>query len=314
MTYKTSQYERQERLIREGKCFAHDQGGGRFRGKSRSFVLQTATNNLYPAIQQLAKTYFSQNGIEWWGGEGPTGHTLSSQISCLNHLMPLMQDPRAVLSLINGIRNDFFEVLPINSDANPAYIAFEVVGAANHLNEGNNSRGQNCTSIDALILAKHKDGRRILLPIEWKYTESYNNSDKSTEKGKGEVRQRRYNDLITASTQLKSKATYAGSIYYREPFYQLMRQTLWAEQILLHKDTETDLQSDDFLHIHIIPRQNRTLLDKCYLPQKDMEATWRDCLTDQSKYLRIDPSDLFEPLKSSEKYRDLIAYLQERYW
>ena len=101
-------------------------------------------------------------------------------------------------------------------------------------------------------MQKHRDGSRWIIPIEWKYTESYPDVDKSkegvsrSEEGaladngvcKGVVRMNRYNKLITESEQLRTLDDYGGSIYYQEPFYQLMRQTLWAEQIIRHNDRE----------------------------------------------------------------------------
>lgn len=70
---------------------------------------------------------------------------------------------------------------PISFDKVPAFIAFEVVSDIDHLNEGMTNRGSNCTSIDAFIYARHSSGELWLIPIEWKYTEHYNNQDKSKE-------------------------------------------------------------------------------------------------------------------------------------
>lgn len=181
MNYKNKQYARQEALIEEGVVFDGVAGGGRFMGKPRPFVLQEPEANLYAPIRDKVKAYFADNGIDWWRGNGPSGHTLSSQIACLNHLVPIMEDAKAVLATINGIRNEFTEVLPVSCDKTPAYISFEVVSSADHLNEKNTSRGVNCTSVDALVMAKHHSGRIVLIPIEWKYTESYPTFDKSTE-------------------------------------------------------------------------------------------------------------------------------------
>ena len=63
------------------------------------------------------------------------GSTLSSQIACLNHLFAIMHDKDSVLAMLNGVRDEFEDVLPIPCDARPQYIAFEVVSAVDHLNE-----------------------------------------------------------------------------------------------------------------------------------------------------------------------------------
>ena len=217
--------------------------------------------NLYPKIAEDAICYFSKNHIAWWaleqGKDKPTGHVLSSQISCINHLFPIRKDKEAVIRLLKTIDNDFVDAVPIECDTaeTQGYIAFEVVCDSNYLNEIHLTRGANCTSIDALIIGKKTDGKNILVPIEWKYTESYAlgvSADKSLGK-KGKTRCDRYGPLILKGKYLKSTTT---EVYHFEPFYQLMRQTLWAEQMACH----TYADSTGFIHIHVIPEGNAELL------------------------------------------------------
>ena len=312
--YKQSQYERQEELIKSSDVFHGDNGYGIFRKRVRPFVLCNGINNLYKPIQDEVVDFFKSNNISWWGGSKPTPHTLSSQIACLNHLFAIRGDKEAVLAMLNGIRDEFEDVLPIPCDDDPQYISFEVVSDKDHLNEIMSTRGSQCTSVDALIYAVHRGDRaKWLIPIEWKYTEFYNNQDKSAEtNGRGDVRIARYSKIIDESLQLKGLNSYYGSVYYQEPFYQLMRQTLWAENVIRHKVVER-LKADNFLHIHIIPSQNRALLDKKYrVSGKGMEETWRSMLKYQSKYVICDPKELFQPI--AEKYPDLSEYLSKRYW
>lgn len=308
-------------LIKKSDMFNGVPAGGSYFGKERPFVLKNGLFNLYEPIRNDALVYFKENGISWWGGYRPSGHVLSSQIACLNHLFLLRHDGKAVLSILNNVRNEFTEILPIPCDKEPTYIAFEVVSDKDHLNEGTPNRGSNCTSIDAFIYARHRSGELWLIPIEWKYTEHYSDQDKSNEdrsnegkgsNGKGKERLRRYNDLITESAQLKTVDEYSGSLYYFEPFYQLMRQTLWAENMIKHKDTER-LKADNYLHVHIIPPENDELLYKKYKQSDDtMENSWRAMLTDQSKYIIISPEMLLAPIAS--EYPELIDYLSTRYW
>ena len=309
--YYYSQRDKQQALI-GSPIFNGDKGHGYFRGKPYPFVLQDGRNNLYPPFEEVQR-YFDENKISWWAGDKPTGHVLSSQMACLNHLFPLMRDKEAVLKILNGVRNEFTEVLPIMCDKEPQYIAFEVVSKEDHLNELYSTRGSNCTSVDAFILARHKSGKVWLIPIEWKYTEHYATEDKS-EGEKGETRKSRYNELIKDSTQLITLPNF--KVYYQEPFYQLMRQTLWAEQVKANKATEI-LKADDYFHIHVIPSANAGLLKTnprfpYKVSGKGMEETWRSCLTDQSKYQIVDPEVLLSPIK--DDYPDLIQYLQTRYW
>jgi hypothetical protein len=78
-----------------------------------------------------------------------------------------MSDKEAVLAMLNGVRDEFADVLDVKCDAQPQYIGFEVVTEKDFLNEGTSTRGSNCTSVDALIRAEHKDGSIWLIPIEW---------------------------------------------------------------------------------------------------------------------------------------------------
>ena len=307
-------------MINNSDIFSGDKGNGYFMGKPRHFVLKDGMNNLYEPIRNDVIRYFKDNKISWWGGDKPSGHTLSSQIACLNHLFAIMGDKEAVLAMLNGVRDEFKEVLSVQCDAAPQYIGFEVVSEEDPLNEKTSTRGSNCTSVDAFIYAKHKDDSIWLIPIEWKYTEHYANLDKSNEdrqgeekgsNGKGQERVRRYSALTDASLQLKSLDSYYGSIYYQEPFYQLMRQTLWAENVVKLK--EEKLKADNYMHIHVIPSANKDLLDKKYsVSGMGMEETWRSMLTNQSKYIIVDPQKLLEPIK--DKYPELASYLKKRYW
>ena len=327
MVFRSKEKRHHITLIKD-KFFGKDKGYGYF-GKDKkryNFVLEDGVNNLYEPIRNEALKYFIENDIEWWGDnpDYPTGHTVSSQIACLNHLMYLRQKPTEVLSLINGLGQiEFTKVLPVPCDADISYIAFEVISDNSYLNEPEHIRGSYCTSIDALIYAEDINNKKWIIPIEWKYTEAYGDSsedDKSLEDykwrkgehGKGKERMRRYNGLITKSRQLKSLKNYESSVYYFEPFYQLMRQTLWAEQMIKNKATER-IKADHYLHIHVIPRNNVDLLQKTYkFSNQNMEVTWRNMLNEQAKYIIIDPQELMSPIKS--RCPELYNYLKTRYY
>ena len=325
--YQEKERARTIELIEKSELFEGCKAGGKFMGKERDFVLSDRNYNLFKVIRGEAETYFNENGISWWGGQKQTPHTLSSQMACLNHLFPIRNDKNEVLKIAQIICEDIVDVLEIKSDKFlPAYIAFEAVSDTDYLNECEKeqkpNRGSHCTSIDALIFAKHKNGKNYLLPIEWKYTEHYNNTDKSVEdregepkgtNGKGQERLSRYCNLINKSEQLKKYDNYKSSVYFFEPFYQLMRQTLWAEQMIAYRNSEK-ISAEDFIHTHIIPRENSDLLEKIYpCSGKNMEATWRENLNDQSKYKIISPKELLANI-DKEKYADLKNYLEKRYW
>jgi hypothetical protein len=330
--YQETERTKAENLIKNGSfVFYGGIAGKYFRTKNRDFVLQDSKKNFFAPIFNDAIEYFKNNSISWWGGKNPTGHILSSQIACLNHLFQIRNDKLAVLTILKNISTDFIDVFEINTDKfSPAYIQFEAVSDYDYLNEGQTTRGNNCTSIDALIYAKHKNGEKWLIPIEWKYTEFYNNADKSIEdsdkktvghvkgdEAKGKERLNRYccnpkGRLIDDSNYLKTLKKYRNSVYFFEPFYQLMRQTLWVEQMIKNKNQET-LTADNFIHLHVIPKNNGDLLKKVYkCSGLDMEKTWKNQLIDQSKYQIISPELLLNGI-DSKKYKDLLVYLKTRY-
>ncbi len=268
------------------------------------YILDTNYNdfNLESGIRSLAKKYFKNFKIAWWGQNEiePTGHLLSSQIHCLNHLFALREDKDAVLAVINKATNmDFDEVLPSTLDNDGGYIAFEFAYKNDEMlgeNDKGARRGVLCTSIDAMIVARKGEGK-WLIPIEWKYTENYENEDKTND-----TRLYRYGAKIISSARLKTpKDGVAHSIYFQEPSYELMRQTLLCEQ-LIAKDYAVD-----FFHINIIPKENTEL-------RKAVENEFMQNLTKDAKFKIIDPQELLEPLKNNDNYKDLINYLETRYW
>jgi len=317
--YRENQREKLSGMIREmDPVFYGGHSGGKYLGANRNFVLTDGLMNIYEPIRNDVLRYFADNKISWWGGMNPTGHVLSSQMACLNHLFPLRNNRNAVLEIARVFSSKFVDVIEIETDrALPGFIQFEAVSDNDNLHEGSPTRGANCTSVDALIYALHEDGSKWLIPIEWKYTEIYNDQNKAIEgyrndsaKCKGDVRKGRYTDLINHSGQLKNDDHYC---YYFEPFYQLMRQTLWAEQMISNKKNES-IKADNFLHIHVIPVGNKDLLNKIYpCSGLDMEGTWRAQLKDQSRYKIFSPEMILSGINRDE-YMDLFCYLSARYW
>jgi len=310
MSFRSKQCARVEYLLKNGTIFYGDHGGGTFKDKSYPFVLKNAEHNLYAPVKNNVLHYFKDNGITWWNGE-LTNHTLSSQVACLNHLFPLREDKNAVLSIVKRICPQIADILIIEADrCNPAYIQFEAVSKFDHLNEGVSTRGSNCTSADALMYGLYEDGRKILFLIEWKYTEAYDDINKASGNA-GKDRTGRYAGLIRKSAQLKSANP---AVYYFEPFYQLMRQTLFAEQIVVNKSTEA-IRADGYMHIHVIPPGNVELIHKTYpCSGKEMEDTWRSMIKDQRKYKVVSPKDLLKPICGIQQYQALTDYLKTRYW
>lgn len=346
-TFKQRQYEYQCTVVKNHpEWFGNDQLNGVFRKNPYSFILaaEKECNNLFEAIRgkESVIRYFTENGIGWWGGQIPSNHLCSSQIACVNHLFLLRDNPDAVLALANGIAgkalgdSHYFDgVRTVGGDKAPQYISFEVVTSKDYLNESKNddgslTRGSQCTSVDAAIIATK--GKEIwLLPIEWKFVEEYNREDKSknvTDKKTGittpcgDERKRRYFDskLVWNSDNLKYSEP-DGSIFFQEPYYQLMRQTLWAEQAINNKDRFFE-GANKYLHVHVVPEANDTLRNRKYRAVwdngKGMVENWKSQLKHPDRYICIDPKDMFSVLcenqELKEQYSQLIEYLRVRYW
>lgn len=353
--YREEERSRQELLLNgpDNIVFPPDvTGGGWYKGRERTFCIEKGKEafNLYPDIRYKVQKYFAEEGIAFWGVQNIVpNHILSSQVSCLNHLFAVREDKEMVLEIAKAItkRKDIKEMKRIDCDKEPQFIAFEAVSDADFLNEGNSSkRGAFRTSIDAVMLAalegkSEAESSTLLIAIEWKYTESYSRDDKSVEsdsdkpmqpESKGIERLNRYCRLINDSEYLKpfngdscenelglsnDILPYRNSIYFQEPFYQLMRQTLWAEQMIKHNSTER-IKATEFMHIHIIPSGNTALLGKGFNTDKSkgtsMEDSWIQRLKDdkQNIYKRVDPETIRDALVS--KYPELYNYLKTRYY
>jgi hypothetical protein len=261
--------------------------------------------NLYVDIREDACQYFEQNNISWWRQQeddySPTGHLVSSQIHCLNHLFAIRKDDNAIKQLLKKATDiEFDKILPTTIDIpNDGYIAFEFALDNEKLlgetDEGA-KRGAMCTSIDAMIRAQ-KDDKIWLIPIEWKYTETYKREDKTNRK-----RLNRYKHLIECSERLKTPTDgISHSVYFIEPNYELMRQTLLCEQLVTQEYAHT------FFHINVIPSANtelRNAVEKEFIPM----------LKEEAKFRIIDPQELLSPIAENKNFENLITYLQTRYW
>lgn len=335
--YREKQRDHHEMLLNDlhNIVFPDDvTGGGWYKGRSRSFCIARGKEeyNLYQGIRNEVKEFFKTEQIAFWGEQNNvSNHVLSSQVACLNHLFAVRKDKSMTHEIAKSItgRTDISEMLRLECDKNPQYISFEVVSAADHLNEKCSSRGKYCTSIDAAMLALLNDGTKLLIMIEWKYTESYARNDKSVEldpnkpmqpEARGIERLKRYSDLITKSKFLKSCSDYSlspyrNSIYFQEPYYQLMRQTLWAEQMINNKSSE-NIKADSFVHIHVVPSQNKELLNNGFSGKNEedgMKKSWENQLLDRSVYRLVDPQLIVETIAKDDKYGELVRYLRERY-
>ncbi len=212
--------------------------------------------NLMPCIRAEAIAYFEANRITW---HQHANHALSSQINCLNFLMPLATRPDLLASVVGealNIPKPKMLAVEKGPDGRPWFVGFEWIGRQDYLNEagksGTRSRGANATSADAIVRFE-ADGRIETVLIEWKYTESYGNPIPAQG---NEVRLGRYRDLAFApSGPIRADQQLAIADFFWEPFYQLLRQQMLAFQMeATHEDG-----ADRVRVLHISPASNRAL-------------------------------------------------------
>lgn len=328
--FKELERSRQKSLL-GSEVFEGAEGNGYYfeKGKkeTRDFILkpEDSMKCLFPPIRNDVLEYFEKYDIAWWRQYEdryfPSGHVLSSQSHCLNHLFHIRKDPVAVLELIKPLGESagihFDKVLPSFIDTHEAFydkenqkavaysnfISFEFVcDNIRSLGESRNKRGSKCTSVDAFVYAQ-AGNEKWLIPIEWKYTEVYPH-----EKG---VDRERYSSYLHSSSRLQRWS----ELYEMEPFYEFSRQTLLMENLIINKPLvgkisdrypQRPLQADNFLHIIVVPDGNTELI-------KDID-TFRETIKPecQKLFASIDPERFLTPLEN--RYTELIDYLRKRYW
>ncbi len=209
--------------------------------------------NLAPAIRDAAPAYFSRHGITW---HRHRNHGLSSQICCLNWLMPLAERPAALARLVSAALDIAPpEMLTVEDgpDGHPWFVGFEWIGTDDYLNEGpGRTRGANATSADAVLRFRHAGQVETLL-IEWKYTEAYGGP--LPEAG-NPTRIRRYRDLAFAPAgPVRADLGLTVADFFHEPFYQLLRQQMLAARM----QAAGEGQAARVRVLHIAPRGNHAL-------------------------------------------------------
>ena len=301
----------------QGYIFYHAKNRGMASWKNKTGVIQKSPSkkvlidgfkNLFSSICDEAINYFKTHNIAWWHmaaepSTAPTGNVLSSQIHCLNHLFGIRNNEDAIKAILVNATGIKFDTILTSLD-NDGLIAFEFTYKNKELlgeDDAGAQRGAFSTSIDAMIRAQ-KDEDIYLIPFEWKYTEAYEDQDKTCYK-----RLQRYQHLIEESEQLKVPIDgVPHSVYMKEPQYELMRQTLLVEQMI-----RLGL-ADHFIHIIVIPSKNEDL-------RYSVDNNYKPMLNNPSLFYCIDPCDFLKPLTIAPFINDMqinnmIDYLRIRYW
>ena len=295
---------------------------GLYRSRMYPFCLplQFASFNLFHEIRDEALDTFSSRGILWHSSalQGlPSNHLCSSQVFAVNLFFPFVHRPEALAALLRPHFPDLARMLPVEDDL---YVSFEWIGDYNYLGElpklgSDRHRGAGNTSIDAAVVYETTDGRRIMLLIETKYSESYGISYKRF-RSDGSDRVACYRDFYYAgNSPIDLTVTPKIESYLFEPFYQLLRQQLLATRII-----ETGIPDvDRALVVHVYAKANRELTAITSPPLRqfgrDAYEVWRHILVEPSDFVPLPVEELFKaaPLNDFPELEPWALYLSQRY-
>ena len=258
--------ERQARF-REGLSTPSDTVGRRH---AYLLALGCEEENLFPALrgENGACRYFAERKIKWWqagvsgdasDGKRPTRNMASSQIACVNFLLPLVDIPGALTAVLQAIDEDVTGVVEIVHEGTSSPVELEWIGL-DHALEGPSvkTRGANSTSIDAFMVAETPVGRRAYL-MEWKYVEEYRTEDKGQGRS-GETRRSRYAHLYADSLSFNGKVPFDAWLF--EPFYQILRLRLLADRMV----RDGELGVSEAKVVVVVPEGNRAYRERVTSP------------------------------------------------
>jgi len=290
-----------------------DPGGGIYENEPREFVLQDQTLNIWEGFRDDAIAYFSMNSICFWESiNKPSGHLLSSQISCINHLFFLRQRQDIATAVLQGIdRNVKCAVRIEKNESDDGFVVFEENGQKNYLNEKSRIRGAHSTSIDAVMLAEMKDGTRKLFFINWNFAECFCGHSKAIDV-KAAFSSQVYKPFLDDPASPIKQCDQEG--LFIEPYFQLMRQTLLGNEMA----KANEYGATDYSFLYIAPTKNKELLNvnvaACRFGGSKLSETWSNILKKPGKYYYLDPEEFLEPAHYCNDTRTILSYLQQRYW
>jgi len=269
--------------------------------------------NLCPSLRGSsgAVKFFADRQIVWWRnsrsgdvahGTGPTRNLASSQIACVNFLMPLIKNPEALTAILQAIDKDIGEVLQISHNDRQSPVEFEWTGVGKSLEGGRGTRGANTTSTDAFMLGVTDKGVRRAYLFEWKYVEEYRiGEDKGAGKS-GETRRKRYKAIYRASDSSFNGIPPMDELFF-EPIYQLLRLRLLADKMI----REHQFGVIEARVVVVCPRGNSAYRNRITSPPLSSRFPDARTIAELLPSLLRDPQGIV--LKSQE---DLIAGIRKR--
>jgi len=339
MTFRDSEKERYQTLKSQPQLFSSAaQRDGLYNKKSRFFCLadECADENLYEAIREPAIKYFEDRDIRWHDGLNkrriPSNHLCCSQCCCVNFLYPMTTNPTLLARVFRQFYPDLKRPLQIHEDkrlpnGTYPYMTFEWIGTKDYLGElfrklGVRTRGANFTSADFAFRFRRKDDKIQLVLGEWKYTEYYNSRDlgaPSRPKDKKPLA-RKHNYWPAFRRKNGIFANHGEELYndlFFEPFYQLMRLQLLAQEMELGREMNADVVSV----FHISPEANREFRERVtsprleeMFPNRGVLEIWKE-LVPEDKFMSISVEELLNTIAKRVRAheREWADYLNIRY-
>lgn len=263
----TAGRQRQKRFRVESDTIVDGRDPADEKGKRHGHLLAIGAEeeNLYPPLRSseegegVAVRFFRDRGMLFWsdtgrtgdrsredgGGAVPTRNMASSQVACVNVMLPLAGSAAALTAAMKKIDPEITEVVPIEHEGRRSLVELEWIGNESSL-EGRRTRGANATSVDALVLGRVPGGIRAYL-MEWKYVEEGGD----TARGDGESGRRRATTYLPLYRQSGLfRARFEDLLF--EPVYQLMRFALLGHRMVERRE----LGVTDFRLVVVCPRTN----------------------------------------------------------
>ena len=301
-------------------------------------ALGYAEENLYPGIRGTggAIDFLGQRDIKWWKSarsgddtsvDGPTRNMASSQVACINFLLPLAVIPGALSAALRTLDGDVSAVADISHEGHTSLVEFEWLGIPRSL-EGGSTRGANNTSVDAFLVAQLVSGDRRAYLLEWKYVEQYQATNPAFKGGgrAGDTRRLRYAEPFRAEySAFNPDAVPDLDGFLYEPFYQIMRQRLLADRMVQQRE----LDVDEAKVVVVVPEDNvayrtvgsdRTVtsppLARRFPHLETVEALMRASLKEsETQFSMVAPSVLLDGVARSlpDETAEWANYWRERY-
>ncbi len=289
--------------ISEAARYPDDEVGKR---NQHLLALGYEQENLYPSLRGPtgALRFFGDRKIKWWrstrsgdekGIDGPTRNLASSQIACVNFLLPLTDIPGALAACLRTLDSDVEAVVPIEQDGLNSLVEFEWLGVGCTLEKSAYTRGANATSADAFLVAQCKGGHRRAYLIEWKYVEAYETGQSKGEGRSGQTRRSRYEHLYLSDDSSFTGAVPLEELLY-EPIYQIMRLRLLADRMI----KKHELNVTQAKVVVVCPEQNREYRDQITSPKLADRIPNHTTLESAVKFLLKDPDGF--TMTSPEKF------------